>query len=97
MNGPNAQIPPPRQIPPAVTAQVLRHIARRVGPPPPPAGGNEPPPEDVGLLTRAVEVGLLDKAPDAPQTPEQSNFINQANQAIPDAAQRIQENVREAK
>lgn len=132
----NARMPEPRQIPPAVAAQALRHIARRVGPPPsrraltplnaaqarveasansvaaseqasqqtgaappppPPAPAAEPPPQDVGLLTKAAEVGLLDKAPDAPLTQAQSTFVREANAAIPDAVDRIRTSVQEAR
>ena len=136
VTGRDAPLPQPQQIPPAVTAQVLRHIARRVGPPPPrravaplpaaearidaaanqvsagdqegqqnaaqaapppPAPSGGPPPDDVDLLTRAAAVGLLNKDPGAPLTSEQASFISQANQAIPDAAARIQAAVREAR
>jgi len=56
VNGPNAQIPPPRQIPPAVTAQVLRHIARRVGPPPPRQAIAPLPPAEARIEAAANQV-----------------------------------------
>jgi hypothetical protein len=56
-------------------------------PPPPPGAA---PPAGLNLLTRAVQVGLLDTAPGGALTPAQRSFVADANNAIPNAAQQIQ-------